>query len=99
MSEPTQSLSVGPVAEDPVRRLRHLWREGQRPDIQAFLIEAGSSGTWQALTLLRIDQRERWLTGERVPLENYLELYAPLRDDPEHFLDLVYGEFLLRQHL
>src|SRR5438105_3850911 len=103
MSESTTFLSPrpadSPVADDHVRQLRRLWREGQRPEIQAFLSEVGPLGAWQVLTLLRIDQRERWLTGERIPLEHYRQLHPPLRDGTEHFLDLVYGEFLLREQL
>jgi WD40 repeat protein len=103
MSELTEIVSTRPdhpsCNEDIVRRLRRQWRHGQRPDIRAFLIEAGTLRLLQVVALLRIDQRERWLGGERVPLEDYLELHAPLRDDPELFLDLVYGEFLLREQL
>jgi WD40 repeat protein/serine/threonine protein kinase len=85
--------------DDLVRRLRRLWRDGQRPEIRGFLSAAGPLDPLQVLALLRVDQRERWLSGERVPLDYYRELYPPFRDDPEHFLDLVYGEFLLREQL
>ncbi len=103
MLDLTSSLSVDAAtphqAEDPVRRLRKLWRQGQRPDIREFLSEVSPVQPWEVLTLLRIDQRERWQIGERVPPAAYLEAYPPLRDDPEHFLDLVYGEVLLRRQL
>lgn len=102
MDDPTlklAGLNGGLGLHNPAQRLRCLWRDRQPPYLQAFLTEAGELETPQVLVLLRIDQRERWLSGERVPLETYLELYPALRDDPDHFLDLVYGEFLLREQL
>src|SRR5262249_9782935 len=46
---------------------------------------------------LRADQRRRWQAGERVPAEEYLERHPALRADPEGAVDLVYGEYLLRE--
>src|SRR5262249_18926597 len=48
---------------------------------------------------LRADQRERWRRGERVPAEAYRERLPALRQDPDTFLDLVFGEWLLREEL
>jgi eukaryotic-like serine/threonine-protein kinase len=50
------------------------------------------SATW-----LRADQRERWLRGDRVPVEAYLEREPALQDDPEGVLDLIYSEVVLRE--
>jgi hypothetical protein len=47
----------------------------------------------------RAHQRQRWLAGERVPAEAYLAAYPRLADEPEAALDVVYGEFLLREEL
>jgi Protein kinase domain len=49
--------------------------------------------------VLRVDQRERWLAGERVEVEAYLSAYSSVRADDEAVLDLVFGEILLRQEL
>jgi tetratricopeptide (TPR) repeat protein/tRNA A-37 threonylcarbamoyl transferase component Bud32 len=87
------------AAADPARRLWQLWREGQRPDAGAFLREAGSLTAAQAAAVLRVDQRERWLAGERVPAEDYLRRFAELQADADYALDLVYGEYLLREEL
>jgi hypothetical protein len=51
------------------------------------------------LALLRRDQRERWLRGERVPAEWYLEQHPGLAADPEAVLDLAYVEFVLREEV
>jgi predicted Ser/Thr protein kinase len=42
------------------------------------------------------DQRGRWQRGERVPVESYLEA-LPAPAPPDLVVDLVYGEFVLRQ--
>lgn len=39
-------------------RLHELWRQGQRPDLDAFLGEPAG--------VLREDRRQRWRAGERV---------------------------------
>jgi hypothetical protein len=47
--------------------------------------------------LLRQEQRRCWLGGQRPRVEDYLALYPALRCDPDTVLDLVYGEFILRE--
>src|SRR5690349_1026450 len=74
-----------------------LWRQGQRPDVAAFLASVGPLAALEAAAVLRADQRERWSAGQRVPAEDYLAAAPAVRDDPEAALDLIYGEFLLRQ--
>jgi WD40 repeat protein/serine/threonine protein kinase len=56
----------------------------------------------QVLDALRQDQEQRWLQGDRVPAEAYLNLLtgggrAGVGD--EHILELIYGEYLLRREL
>jgi hypothetical protein len=47
----------------------------------------------------RSDQRRRWQRGDRVPAEAYLQSEPDLRADADQALELVYGEFLLREEL
>ena len=47
--------------------------------------------------VLQVDQRERWAAGEHLCAEWYLSNFPDVADDPELALDLVYGEFLLRE--
>jgi hypothetical protein len=51
------------------------------------------------LALLRHDQRQRWLHGDRVSAEWYLERHPDLAAGPEAVLDLAYAEFVLREDL
>src|SRR5579871_3430456 len=83
----------------PDQDLWQLWRQGQRPDVHAFLASAGILSPAQVAAVLAVDQRERWQSGERIPAEIYLQLYPLLQEDGEKALELVYGEFLLREEL
>src|SRR5437867_8492248 len=83
--------------EGPAGQLRQRWRQGQRPDVDAFLAQAEPLSLEQAVEVLRLDQRERWQIGERVPAEAYLEHYPALRAHPEAAVDLIYYEFFLRE--
>jgi serine/threonine-protein kinase len=80
-------------------RLRRLWREGCRPDVDAFLGQAGPLPPAEVAEVLRVDQRERWQAGERIPAEDYLCRHPAVAANPESAVDLIYGELLLRERL
>jgi tRNA A-37 threonylcarbamoyl transferase component Bud32 len=61
------------------------------------LAEAGPLKPEELLRIFQVDQDERWQLGECVPAEKYLEMWPPLAHDEDMYLDLVYGEFVLRQ--
>ncbi len=84
---------------DPAARLWQLWQQGQRPDVRQFLAMAGALSPDQILAVLWIDRQQRWLSGDRIPAERYLEWFPALRDDSEKAVELVYGEFLVREEL
>lgn len=48
---------------------------------------------------LRSDQRLRWLAGERVFVEQYVEEHPELRSDPDALFQVVSGEYRLREEL
>jgi WD40 repeat protein len=83
--------------DDAADRLWQRWRDGPHPDLDAFLTEVGPLSPRELAALLRVDQRARWQAGERVPAESYLRRYKALEADPDCALDLIYGEFLLRE--
>jgi serine/threonine protein kinase len=82
---------------EPADRLADLWQLGQRPDVRQFLADAGPLSLAHVAAVLRADQQQRWLTGERLPAEHYLAEYPALAQDAEAGLELVYAEFLLRE--
>jgi serine/threonine protein kinase/tetratricopeptide (TPR) repeat protein len=85
--------------ETPTGQLSCLWLCGQAPDVQEFLAALGPLDPAQVVALLRVDQRERWQRGERVAAEDYLQRFPALETDPESALEIVYGEWLLREEL
>ena len=56
-------------------------------------------GRQQLVDQLCDDQVKRWRAGQRVPAESYLALYPSLQDHTESALELIYGEFLLREEM
>src|SRR5262245_14969840 len=62
-----------PTQSDAARRFAALWGPGRRPEIQAFLAQAGDLSPAERMEVLRIDQFERWQRGERVLAEEYLQ--------------------------
>ncbi len=95
MSEP----GVEGRGEPPAQRWLRRWRHGQAPDVRAFLAAAGPVPPEQVVAVLLVEQRQRWQAGERVPAETYLDWFPDLRDETEAAVELIYGEFLLREHL
>jgi WD40 repeat protein len=94
-SSPDSAAISGP---QPAAQLEELWRQGQQPRVRDFLAGAAWSLT-QVVAVLAVDQRQRWQRGEHVPAEEYLQLYPRLAVDAEKALELIYGEFLLREAL
>jgi serine/threonine protein kinase len=83
----------------PDQCLERLWQQGQRPGLRDFLATAGELSLPQLAAVLAVDQWQRWQHGERIAAEAYLRDYPALLGDVERALELVYGEFLLRQKL
>jgi serine/threonine-protein kinase len=67
--------------------------------VRDFLARHPDLSLTRCVGVLRVDQQERWLRGERVAVEDYLQPCCLPRASEEHAIDLVYGEFLLRQRL
>src|SRR5689334_11612199 len=94
MANPAENAS-SPPAMTPAQQLWQLWRQGQQPDVCGFLAAFAKATPDQVAAAVLVDQRERWLLGQRVLTEDYLRLYPHLNDDFEYVLELVYGEYLL----
>jgi hypothetical protein len=100
MNQPPQVVAdlVGPrMPERCDERFGRLWREGQRPDVWQFIAQAGALTDAEVSAILCMDQRQKWQTGERVPAEEYLRNEYGLT--VETATDLIYQEFLMREHL
>jgi predicted ATPase len=75
------------------------WRQGEHPDARAFLARFHLLAPTRLAAALRVDQRERWAIGQRVPAADYLRDFPALRDDPEAAIEVIFGEFVLRDRL
>ena len=96
---PTVAPSKSVGSDDSALRLWRLWRQGQRPDVRVFLAEVGVVDPVRVVEVLKVDQRERWMIGQRIPVEAYLEERPSLRENAATFLDLVSSEMLLREEM
>jgi WD40 repeat protein/tetratricopeptide (TPR) repeat protein len=96
MSEPTPTSLLAAGAEDPAEQFSQLWRQGQQPDLREFLSRLNGLSPHQLAAVLRVDQRQRARLGRPVPVESYLADFPAVAGDREAALDLIYGEFLLR---
>jgi serine/threonine-protein kinase len=94
MTTPGEYLEDPPPADV---LLWQRWRQGERPDVAAFLAHHPGLHGADLVAVLLIDQRERWRLGERVPAESYLRRFGKLEEDAEAVVELAYGEFLLRE--
>jgi len=75
------------------------WQAGPEPDALGLLRQAGRLTVPQVVAVLRVDQRERWHRNKPLPAEVYLQWCPALAREPESVLELVYGEYVLREEL
>jgi WD40 repeat protein/tRNA A-37 threonylcarbamoyl transferase component Bud32/tetratricopeptide (TPR) repeat protein len=88
MNEPHDTLRVG-------KRLP----VDDQPDVRDYLARTENINAAELVELICGDQMQRWQQGERVPIEAYLGLHPILASDSGMAFELVYAEFLLREHL
>ena len=86
-------MSREPLAE----QLSRLWRQGERPVLVSFLAGHASLPLDELVGVLHVDQCQRWRANERVPAEAYLAAHPELEADLELAVELVYGEYLIRE--
>ena len=68
-------------------------------DLRTYVENSGNVNPTELVEMLCTDQVERWHNGERIPAETYLQLHPSLQGDSPQAFELVYGEFVLREHL
>jgi tRNA A-37 threonylcarbamoyl transferase component Bud32/tetratricopeptide (TPR) repeat protein len=103
MSEPAQGVSSG-VGDRPPHRDSSPGVTGasmsRSPGAgDAVLAGRDAKSERELLDQLCNDQVRRWGAGERVPAEAYLARYPRIQDAGEAAIELIYGEFLLREEL
>ncbi len=88
-----------PPPDDLATQFWKLWQQGKEPDPRKFLARPKPATLAEILAVFRVDQRERWLRHQPVRAETYLQWCPGLANDPEAALELVYGEYVLREEL
>jgi hypothetical protein len=88
-----------PPASNPADAYERQWPQGSQPDLDNFLEHAGPLSPGALAAVLRVDQRQSWQAGEQVQAEIYLQRYPAILTEPDHAIDLIFNEFLLRERL
>src|SRR5262249_51385044 len=60
------TLADTTAIKTPAEQLSRLWHNGQGPDVGAFLGRFPALAPVEAVEVLAVDQRKRWLAGEKV---------------------------------
>jgi tetratricopeptide (TPR) repeat protein len=81
--------------------LDDLWERGTPIDVRTFLApwRDQNLALRELVAVLRVDQRRRWLSGQRVDVTGYRRDFPELEGDSESFFELVYNELLIREEL
>jgi serine/threonine protein kinase/tetratricopeptide (TPR) repeat protein len=79
-----------------VEELEAAWAGGDLPAAAVWGRHAGA-GPAVLAAMIKADLRRRFGRGDRPAIREYLDRFAPLADDPERVLSLVYEEFCLRE--
>ena len=93
-----KSLAAQGLGPQPLRRLRGIWGRSGHRDLRDLWTRIESLPVDRAVAVLSADLWDRWLAGDRVPAETYLDLRPDLRTS-DTAVDLVYGEFLVREQM
>jgi eukaryotic-like serine/threonine-protein kinase len=88
-----QAQGGSPSADCPL----DTWRSqsGLTPE----LVDLAALSEHELCDRLCEDQVKRWRAGQRVPAESYLARHPRLEESAESALELIYGEFLLREEM
>ncbi|HEX4123734.1 MAG TPA: serine/threonine-protein kinase, partial [Tepidisphaeraceae bacterium] len=73
------------------------WRRQQ--SLTLNLVDLATLSRQELLDRLCDDQVKRWRAGQRIPAESYLARHPRVEESAESALELIYGEFLLREEM
>jgi hypothetical protein len=96
---PPASAQEQPSNEPPPAHFSAMWRHAERPDLKTFLASVGEITAEQLSQILCVDQRERWMRGERPETEYYINIHRSSQPSSEYAVDILYNEFLARREI
>lgn len=76
-----------------------MWCHAEKPDLRTFLAAVGNITAEQLSQVLCVDQRERWMRGERPETEYYINIYRSSEHSSDYEVDILYNEFLVRRDI
>jgi serine/threonine protein kinase len=83
---------------DLLDRFEQAWQQAPPPLLEGYLPGVGHPGRRSALVdLVHIDLEYRWKAGVGLPVEDYLERFPELRQDPALVVDLAAWEYEIRR--
>ncbi len=87
----------GPPLTEFLDRFDLAWQQGEPPAIKDYLPAGGAQRQAVLVELVHVDLEKRLLRGETARVEQYLEQYSELADDPTVVMDLIASEYRLRK--
>src|SRR5262245_55217715 len=93
-----ETAELSPEGERVVRAFERAWQGPDRPRIESHLPTVREATTQLLVELIHIDLDLRLRSGEAARVEDYLERFPPLAEDPAGLLSLIAAEFSLRRH-
>src|SRR5262245_3281565 len=87
-SEPNQPADL----EELVARFEDAWQQGPRPDLAVFLSAVAGPRRSALIELVHTDLEYRWRAGEPARVEEYLQRFPELADEPEVVVELLATE-------
>ncbi len=97
---PRQDFNHDPAPaelSDPVERFEAAWRRGEPPAIDDFLPSKSDQRIDVLVDLIHVDMEQRLDRGEGIEVEQYIASYPELAAEKATVLDLIAGEYRLRQ--
>ncbi len=95
-NESLQPTAAWQAREDLIKRFEAAWLAGQRPNLDAFLAQAGADRRALLVELVHADLEFRLQAGEAARVEAYLQRYPELAQDTAGVLGLIAAEYALR---
>lgn len=84
--------------ESPAAVLLRQWHQGQEPHLDEFVAAQSPVSPRELADMIRVDLDAHWERGQCRYAEGYLNRFAPVAADPELAVDVIYAEFLAREH-
>jgi len=79
-----------------IKRFEQAWRDGERPDLGAYLNLGTAKSSLLLLELIHVDLEFRIKSGDDVRVEKYLGDYPELTSHRSATIDLIVAEYKLR---